>query len=94
MAKLGNCIARFMKEKYLENDDLILYEKTEYAINTQNKILKKRTVRFLPDEYNPKGKLHSYGWKLYGKAKINNDIYNYVAKMQKALEREGFKRVK
>ena len=69
MAKLtanGTEIARYAKERETPDGELTIWERREYSFRSNGKLLKKLTVRFKPDQFDSKGRLHNYGWKSSG----------------------------
>ena len=60
----GTETARYMREETLSVSDTSDWSKTEYSFRSNGKLLKKLRVRFKPDAFDPKGRLHSYGWKV------------------------------
>lgn len=62
----GKETARYMREETIKASDTQLSEwsKTEYSFRSNGKLLKKLTVRFKLDAFDPKGRLHSCGWKV------------------------------
>jgi hypothetical protein len=66
-------IARFSKEKFISNNELIDWERVTYAFMSDNHLLTKRDVHFLPSTHSA-GYKHSYGWKDEGKIELTDVI--------------------
>lgn len=62
-------IWKVAKEGPTPNSDLIIWEKSEVTLMSEGSLLERRVVRFKPDKYDLKGRLHDYGWKVKGKMK-------------------------
>lgn len=93
MARLkshGQEIFRFSQEKDTP-ENTATWSRTTTAIFADRAILKKLDVRFPPDNFDPKGRLHSYGWKLAGKVK-EGAFRDYLLKLRdKARVMDGVK---
>jgi len=66
-------VFRATREKSTPEGDLTTWERDTFAVMSNGRILRRLDVRFRPDAYDPKGRLHSYGWKVYGKCKRDVD---------------------
>ena len=62
----GQEVARYVREEtsVATETQPSEWSKTEYSFRSNGKVLKKLTVRLTPDSLDPKGRLHSYGWKV------------------------------
>lgn len=67
-------LVRLVREKDIKDNNLISWERKTLAFMSDGHILEKRDVRFLPDAYDPQGRLHSWGWKKLAKVKENVSI--------------------
>lgn len=72
MAKLGargrTELLRMVKENHtVDKDDTITWNRHTIVFMSDMTVLTKYDVRFKPTPYDPKGRLHSYGWKRKGK---------------------------
>mgnify|MGYP001557959701 FL=1 len=78
---------RASKEDDAKGSDLINWQRTTRAWMDDGKILEKRDVRFLPANSwdDPKGRKHSYGWKLDGR--IKKELMANPAELAAALTR-------
>lgn len=65
----GSELARLSKEIHTPQGELTVWERSTYSVRSDGHILRKDDVRLRPDRYDPQGRLHSHGWKLYRKLK-------------------------
>lgn len=63
---------------------LTMWQRTTRALMSDGNILEKYDVRFQPDVYDPKGKLHTYGWKVRGKGKAGLTAESFIELYVKA----------
>lgn len=52
-----------------EVDANCCWKREEVAVMDNRRVLRRLVVRFHPDKYDPKGRRHDYGWKVYGRLK-------------------------
>lgn len=57
----------------LRGQSLCIWERKSKRLMSDGKILEKLDVRFRPDQFDPKGRYHSYGWKVSGTLKAGVD---------------------
>lgn len=72
MARLkshGRELIRITRQRNLNNDSSIVWERQTRAYMADGKVLEKRDVQFKPTHFRPDGEFYSYGWKLYGRLK-------------------------
>ena len=77
-------LARLAKEKATPDGDLTIWEKSTITLMSDGNVLRKLDCRFKPDQYDPNGRLHSYGWKKYGKIKAGVSTEQFVEIYQKS----------
>lgn len=84
-------IVRFSKVTYgRENDPDVIKEKESYAIMSDRKILRKRTVT-CKDQYSPKGKRDMiFNWTIYGTIKKEVDLNEMVEKYKRFFASKGY----
>jgi hypothetical protein len=84
MAKLsanGKELLRIQQEREVNDPERnITWQRVTRTYHSNGKILEKCDVRFKPTSYEPKGELHSYGWKVYAKIKKGFDPAEHAAK--------------
>ena len=79
-------LMRFEREQKVETDELVEWRRDSIAIMSDRTILSKYDVRFKPDQFSPKPRIHSYGWKVAGKLKPSANLVN----IQEFYEKRGF----
>ena len=62
------------------------WERTTKTLMSDGNILEKFDVRFQADVSYPKGRPHSYGWKLYKKVKSGVEVEDFLS----YYERSGY----
>ena len=71
MAKLsahGEQLIRLEREQ-TRQDEFITWSRDTVVLCSDDVVLRKRDVRFVPDQFHPAGRLHHHGWKRVGKLK-------------------------
>jgi hypothetical protein len=74
MAKLsanGQELLRVERVTDKPASELIIWERDTLSYRSTGMVLRKLDVRFRPDEYNPSGRFHSYGWKRWKRVKLS-----------------------
>lgn len=72
-------LVRMSKETTTFPEDRdIIWEKITLTLMSDNKVLEKRDVRFTPDQYDPSGRFHTWGWKVLGKVKEGVDKQRFI----------------
>jgi hypothetical protein len=79
-------LARVSREKLTPESALVSWEKTTVALMSDGSVLEKSDVRFKPDQYDPGGRRHSYGWTVKGKVKAGLTPRQFV----EIYEKRGF----
>lgn len=82
-------LMRFEKVCEVRSDSAIEWHRESIALMSDRTILSKRDVRFKPDQFSPKPRIHSYGWKVAGKVSPTVEL----ERIQKAYESKGFTRI-
>lgn len=59
----------FRVRKDVPDSDYFIEGKITLALMSDGKILEKRDAKFKPDNIYPKGRPHTWGWKIKGKIK-------------------------
>lgn len=75
-------VVRLEKEQQVIDSDLITWERVTLAVMSDGKILRKRDVLFRPDDFHPKGRRHSWGWKVAGKLPAGWDAVRFAQAYQ------------
>src|SRR5437016_10851712 len=77
-------VLRVERERQTPDGDLTTWERTTITVMSNGRVLSKLDVRFKPDQYEPNGRLHSYGWKVKGKLAAGKTAESFEAAYCKA----------
>ena len=77
LSKNGYEVARLTRQVDTPDDTLTVWERVEYSVRSNRRILKKRTVRFRASG-GMSADTHSYGWKRHGRLKIDANLDRWL----------------
>jgi hypothetical protein len=92
MARLkahGTELLRIEREVTPDSSSSTIWGRETVAYMSDGKILSKIDVRFKPDRFDPAGRFHSYGWKLWKRVKPGVSIEEVVARTRAKIDSDS-----
>ena len=74
LSKNGYEVARLSRQVETPDDDLSVWERTEYSVRSNRWILVKRVVRFRATDHH----VHTYPWKRHARLKVDGNLDRWL----------------